>query len=172
MRQTGDQYTCEVCGHCGEQGVIDFGEGEEKEMKTNVEQIMFDFSEESSELTGSLPKSRSVLELEPVPQDFEGIQIGSVCEIVVEDPRVEKLPHLFTETQVGRRIVVTQLSMDQQKRWVWGYQARLRKPLPAGEKRAKRLQYDPACSVAPYPAEWLLLLDQDAAKLTKQLIEE
>lgn len=122
----------------------------------------------------SLPEQerKSVLAIEQPPKEFDGIRIGSVCEIIAEDPRRERLPHLFTETQVGRRIVVTQLSIDRGSRWAWGYRAQLRQPPPGTEKRSKRLEYDPSCSVAPYPAEWLSPLDADTAKLTMRLLED
>lgn len=165
-------------------------------MKPDVEQMtLFDFLSDPHELTEidapvvaeskeaserietagvSLPKQehKSVLAIEQPPKELDGIRIGSVCEIIVEDPRRERLPHLFTETQVGRRVVVTQLSVDRGSRWAWGYRAQLRQPTPGTEKRSKRLEYDPSCSVAPYPVEWLSPLDADTAKLTMQLLED
>lgn len=135
-------------------------------MKTAVEQIsLFDFLSEEPEVFAErvevvLPtqERRSVLQFERAPKEFDGVRIGSVCEIIVEDPRKETLPHLYTETQIGQRIVVTELSVDGAKKWVWAYRVQLQPIGPVGEKRSKRLEYDPRCSVAPYLVERLKLI--------------
>ena len=136
-------------------------------MKQTVEQIsLFDFlSEDPNEAINepvevALPKqeNKSVLAIEKPPTHFEGIKVGSVCEIIVADPREETLPHLFTETEVGKKIVITELSIDRGTRWVWAYLVQLQPIRSTEEKRSKRLEYDPRCSVAPYQVERLKLI--------------
>jgi len=132
-------------------------------MKPAVEQMtLFDFLSDEPEattvpvdITAPARTSRSVLEIEKPPKEFDGIRIGSVCEITTEDPRKKTLPQLFTETEIGKRIVVTELSVDRGTRWAWGYRVQLQKILSPEEKRSKRLEYDPKCSVAPYQVERL-----------------
>jgi len=135
-------------------------------MKPAVEQMsLFDFLSDEPEAAAvpveivlPVQERRSVLALERAPKEFDGIRIGSVCEIVSEDPRKETLPHLYTETEIGKRIVVTELSIDGKSKWAWGYRVQLRPILPVGEQRSKRLEYDPRCSVAPYQVGRLKLI--------------
>lgn len=97
--------------------------------------------------------------------------VGSVCEIIAEDLRKERLPHLFTETEIGKRVIVAQLSVDRVNRWVWAYDAKPKRyRISRGGKKV--CDYDPACMVTPYPVERLMLLDRGTATLTLKLIAD
>lgn len=155
-------------------------------MNPNVEQMtLFDFLgdlTEPTEITAppmvvktpeatASPARKPYMGIEVAPRDFGGITIGSVCEIIAEDPRKEQLPHLFTKTEIGKRVIVSQLSIDRGARWVWAYEAKPRR-YKTTSKGKKICEYDPSCMIAPYPAERLLLLDQSTADLTMKLIAD
>jgi len=155
-------------------------------MNPNVEQMaLFDFlgdpteqaeiaapltSPETPEATAP-PARKPYMGIEVSPRDFDGITIGSVCEIIAEDPRKQRLPHLFTKTEVGKRVIVAQLSTDRGARWVWAYEAKPRR-YKITSKGKKICEYDPSCMIAPYPVERLMPLDQSTADLTMKLIAD
>ncbi|MFP4976361.1 hypothetical protein ACE6ED_13240 [Paenibacillus sp. CN-4] len=143
-------------------------------MKPAAEQMtLFDFPEviQSPEITKTPALERKTLiKCESRPLDFDSIKIGLVCEIIAEDPRKEMLPRLYTESQLGRRVIVTELCESEGTRWVWAYVAKPHR-YRTNRNGSRVCEYDPSCMTSPYKVEWLQLLDNETSKLTMELIK-